>query len=282
MARDINIIKQQIVASVQADPILSTKLTSTSKTTTWNTWAFIVAVSINLFEQILDIFKGNVEVLAKQTPAGTGAWIQAKMLEFQYDAIVPQIVRLVNFTPTYEVINAGKTIITRCAVLTTGNKEVLIKVAKGITPTPLVANEISALTSYINSLSFAGIRYTIISQPADLVAIEGNIYYDGQYSITILQSFRDAVNNYFSNLPFNGVLQVASLVDAIQKINGVSNVALKAVRARANSVAYGSLSHVNLMTIDSQSYNPISGYFIEETDAGHDWGTQAMINFIAV
>ncbi len=64
MARTVQQIKQQMLDAKNADPTLSA-LTSTSQTAKWNLYYFIVASCIAIFEQLQDLFKSDLEAIAR-------------------------------------------------------------------------------------------------------------------------------------------------------------------------------------------------------------------------
>src|SRR5690606_37796732 len=106
------------------------------------------------------------------------------------------------------------------AVVDSGG-QVVIKIAKlsGTTPVPLSAGELSAFDAYINQVKFAGTNILTISRTADLL----KIYYDITYDPLVLTPSGEsintpgvypveaAINNYISNLPFNGILNLTKL-----------------------------------------------------------------------
>ena len=104
MARTIATIQNQIIANKNADTNLS-GLTSPSMSAVWLAWSFICAVAINLFEQLLDVFKTDLESNLPGSALANGAWIQNQVLNvFQYDATTPQALicdKTTNFVPGY-------------------------------------------------------------------------------------------------------------------------------------------------------------------------------------
>jgi len=188
MARSIAIIKQQIIEAKNNDPVLSAKLTSTSQTSVWNLWAYITAVSINLHEQLWDVFRKEIEDIAAKVVPGTAEWLRARVFEFQYDANNTQAISLIDFVPKYPTVDAALRIVTNCSVTQSGNK-VLVKVAKksGDTLAPLTTNEINALKTYIDKIKFAGTNVITTSSNGDRIQVIGEVYYNGQYSLETMK-----------------------------------------------------------------------------------------------
>lgn len=279
MARSIQLIKQQMVEAKNAETSLS-GLTSTSQTAIWNLFLFIVAAAINVFEQLQDAFKTELETIQNNARPGTEQWVQAMAYKFQYDGTQPQILSLEDLTPAYATVDASKQIITRCSVTTDTNKTVLIKVAKSDPPTPLSGPEVTALTGYFNVIGIAGVSYDIISADSDKIEVVGDIYYDGQYALTIADAVSEAISNYLANIDFNGQVVVSKLEDAIQNVTGVKDVKISEINCRLDTEPYGTGQVVfNLSTgVNARFYSTYSGYIEEETTASHTFADT--LNFI--
>jgi hypothetical protein len=278
MARSIAVVHDQIMNGIANDPVLGSKLTSPSKVAFYRLIAYIVAVAICLLEQVIDIYKLSIETtVAKASPA-SAAWLQDKILKFQYSSNVatPQIVFIdqTTFEIAYPIVNPDLRIITRCAVITTGNKTVAIKVAKSEPPTPLSGPEVTALTAYVAAHGAAGIFYSIVNLDADLIGISAKVMYNGQYSAVIASAVKAAINSYLGNLPFNGIVRVSGIEDAIQAVSGVVDVIITEVTGRPDDVAYPG----TVISSGTFSYQPKSGYLVEETEPGK--GFDDLIQYI--
>lgn len=261
MARSTAEIKAAMIAEKALQTSLA-GLTSTSTTAIWNLYFFIVAQAINIFEQLQDVFKTEIEGIAAAAVPATPPWIQQKVFEFQYDAATPQVITLVDFVPTYATVDTTKRIVTRCSVKTNANKTVNVKVAKGTTPGPLAGAEQTALEAMLDAILPAGVQRSVINLTSDKLWIDGDIYYNGQYSATISADVIAAIKAYLADLPFDGVVKISSIEDAIQSVAGVTDVVITEVRARANTTAFGSASTI------ARTWDTVAGYIVEETTAG--------------
>lgn len=282
MARSISEIKAQMVTAKNAETSLS-GLDSTSQTAIWNLWLYIQAVAINLFEQILDVLKIDVETQVSKAVPQTGAWLQQKGFEFQYSTTTPQeLTYTSNWTLEYPVINEDLRIITRCAVTTGNNKTVQIKVAKGTTPEKLDSSELNAATSYFKLLGNAGVYYSVISVNGDFIEVDADIYYNGIYQPTIQQNVINSILNYLANIPFDGKVYVAGIEDAIQSVQGVVDVKLNNIYVRVASTSYANKSTLYSLSngINGLKYQPFSGYLKEETTSSHTFADT--LNFYVV
>ena len=267
MARSVQTILNEIIAAKEAESGLS-GLTSNSKVAIWRLWAYITAVAINLHEQFWDAMKIELEEIAAAAPTGNLKWLQAQVLKFQYSDSTPQVIELdANYAPRYPVEDEELRIISRCAVSQDGNRIVTVKVAKSDPPEPLNNDQYDALNAYLNDdqlgIKFAGTLILIRNEQPDRVKITATIFYNGSYSTTIKQSVKDAINEYFKNIPFDGVFRNSSLLQAIKAVAGVEDVQLFEIKARPASIALAGA------TLVERSYNAFSGYLIEEDTTGH-------------
>lgn len=269
MARQISQIEQQTLDAISADPILSPILTSTSKRAIYRVLAYIVSASIGALEQLMDVFSAAIETTVSKAAPSTGSWLQDQIFKFQYSADSPQIVQLISFAPSYPVVDESLRIITRCSVTTDLANSVLIKVAKSDPPEALVANELTALQSYVNVVGAAGISYTVRSLASDKLYIQAQIFYNGQYSDVISANVIQAINTFLSQLPFNGQMRVSDLEQAIRGVAGVTDVLLQNVQARADDVTFGSGTYLVLNNqVISRLWPTVAGYMVGETTSG--------------
>ncbi len=280
MARPIAEIQTQILDNIAADSVLGSLLTSTSKRAIYRNFAYIIAVAINALEQLIDIFTANVESIAAKAAPATPAWLQDQIFKFQYSATNPQVIQLIDFAPAYPVPDTTLQIITRCSVTTNLSNSVIIKVAKGDTPGPLTSDELSALQDYINTIGIAGVVYTATSNDSDKLYVQANVYYKGQYSAVIQANVIAAIESFLSAIPFNGQAKVTDLENAIRNVDGVNDVVLVNVKARANSTAFASGSYlVQNQQVIGRLWNTVAGYIVGETDSGNTLADS--LNFIA-
>lgn len=270
MARQISDIQQQMLDNIAADSVLSTLLTSTSKRAIYRLLTYIVAVAINGLEQLIDIFTTDVEAIAAAASPATPAWIQEQILKFQYSETTPQVIQLINFAPAYPVVDESLRIITRCSVTTNLSNSVIIKVATGEPPTALTAPQLAALQSYINDIGIAGVIYNATSEASDKLYVQANVYYQGQYSAVIAQNVVEAIENFLAAIPFNGQMKISDLEEAITSVEGVNDVLLVNVKARADGTAFASGSFLvqNQQTI-GRLWSTVAGYMVGETESGN-------------
>lgn len=286
MARTIAVIAQTMFDAKAAESNLN-GLTSTSQTSTWRLWIYIVAACINVFEQLQDVFRTELEDLSLTLVPATPQWVQDRTFKFQYDTTNPQILTIVDTTLVYPTINTSYQIVTRCSVSVGANKICYIKVAKAtsttdFTPIPLSAGEESSLISYWALIGIAGITYTIINKDADKIGIVADIYYQGQYASTIQADVIAALDAYLAAIPFDGYVKVLSIEDTLQSVAGVSDFKINTISGRADIIPFASrLKFYDLATsVNIRKYSTSAGYCIQETTSGQTFADT--LNFIAI
>tara|TARA_R110001632_G_scaffold5594_6_gene22701 strand:- start:2220 stop:3089 length:870 start_codon:yes stop_codon:yes gene_type:complete len=231
MARSITDIQNEIITAIQADATLS-GLTSTSAVAIWRLVTRVIAASLETEEQINDVFKLELEKIAREAVPGTAEWLQKRVLEFQYSATSPQITQVVDGRVTYPVLNTALRVVTAAAVKEQANGRVLVKAAKDDGSgnlTPLIAAEKVALEAYLSRIGFVGIPIDVTSQQPDRVRLTGfKIYYLRQYT---LASIKAAVNltvatylKEISTTNFDGIIVRSELIDRLQLVTGVVTI----------------------------------------------------------
>lgn len=270
MARSINTIQKTMDAEQALQPDLI-DLNSTSQTSVYTLWKFITSTVINYVEQLMDFYKTEIETIIKSAPVGSNEWLKSQMFLFQYDATTPQVLQVdSDFAVNYVTTDATKRLITRCSVKTGNTQTVFIKVAKSEPPVALTPTELTSVSGYVNDKAFAGVKYIVNSYTSDKLFLEAEIFYDGQYSAVIQANVLIAINNYLSNIDFDGTFRVNKLVDSIQAVIGVSDVLIKNLAIRANVTPFASKTYlVQSNTVISLTHNTLAGYLVEETTASN-------------
>lgn len=272
MARTIDEIQTEIINAKNADANLSA-LNSPSAVAIWRLWTRITAGAIETEEQLWDVFKAELEQIAREAVPGTADWLQKRVLEFQYSATNPQIITVIDGKASYPTIDATLRIITRAAVIEQSNNRVLVKVAKddgagGLTP--LSSQEILALTSYLDAIGFVGIAIDTSSLFADRLRFQGVVYFNGQYvEATVKAAVIVAIEAYLSSVSindFNGAIVREQIIDAIQAVEGVTGVDTLNV----SLIARPSSTPLTGATVTVQrTYVTAAGYIIQEDTAGN-------------
>jgi hypothetical protein len=293
MARTINEIETKFDEAQAAEAGLA-GLNSPSQTAIFTLWKYICSLCQLFLEQLIDFKKVEIEEVVKSAPVGSEPWLQAKVFEFQYDSVVPQVLDLVDFAPQYNPVDVTKRIISRCSVKTTAYKTVRVLVAKSEPPVALSGAEKTALQAYLTNggdgtfvnrgraLGFAGVTYLADSFNPDRLYLRGSVYYNGQYSSTIQASVITAINAYMAKLPFvDGSLSLLGISDAIQGALGVSDILMADIAVRADSTSFGSKTYLRQNQLDIITIYPTyAGYIVEEDTVGETFSDQ--LTFIAL
>lgn len=276
MSRTLDVIQAEIKTTIRTYPSLDTFLfpeDGGSPVSAFNVMIYALAAAIFTFEAMLDITTANIQAIADSSPAGNSKWVQRQILNFQFG----DVVQLINFVPTYSPVDVTHRIVTRCSVKQLTSGVLSIKVAKGVVPSlgPLSGPELLALKDYYfgtattEGVGFAGVKTVFVNLQPDRMRVEATVYFLGQYvESTVKAAVIAAIDGFlasFQDTAFDGTVYMIKLVDAIQAVPGVSRVTLTSIKARAQTVALGSAT-----TIDIQGfYTTLAGYLISEDTASN-------------
>lgn len=286
MSRTIQQIQDQIIATKNSYTELD-GLNSPSQTSVWRLWTFLTAVSISFLEQIIDLFKVDIETKLTKKVSGTRNWIRDNIKLFQYSLNDPQSITIASdYTISYPVYNANYQIVTQTAIEVLDNNLVQIKVAKSSPPEPLDSLEVLSLGSYITEIMPAGIQTYLISENSDKVYIAGSVYFNGMYSSIIQTNVETSINSYLENLPFGGRFVLTELLESLLLVPGVNDIVFTRVTARRDSTSYNPSTNTrifllegSLVDVNNRFYNSLAGYLTTETTTGYT--IQDSINYIA-
>ncbi|MCG8310739.1 MAG: baseplate J/gp47 family protein [Cytophagales bacterium] len=255
MARTVKEIQLEILSAKNADGNLNS-LNSSSQTEPWRLWVYIIAVAIHLHERLFDAFKSEIEETLDLRQPGTPGWYAEKCLEFQLgdDLIID------NGKITYAVFDEEKQIVKRVGYKDDSGT-LTLKTAKesdGV-PEALSAIELNQLKAYIEKVKFVGTDVQATSLNADKMRLTATIYYDGIYAQADIQTAVEAaLNNYMTNLPFNGIVIKNKVIDAIQAVEGVHDIVITTL-----TIVTGITP-----TVVARTHELPSGYLIEDDEAG--------------
>lgn len=249
---------QNLQPNIDNSQNLLNDLNTTSRVGVWRLLIWVVATCAYAMEVVFDLFKKDLEEISKNSRFGTLPWYDSVSRNFQYGDTLIWDDDINDYV--YAVENSSLKIIQRVSAIDSA-PTVILKVAKlsSNIPEPLTTPELDAFELYINQRKPAGIFVDVISIVADLLKMNINVRYDalimtndGQY-INDMGYFpvEDAINAYISNLPFDGVMELCHLVDAIQIVEGVKSVYVNNAQAKSVTSAYSSFS---------ERYQPLAGH----------------------
>lgn len=260
-------------------PSLALALANPSQVVVWKDFVHSIAVEMGVHEQLLDLYKAQIETLVDRAPVHNIAWVIARAFEFQYDATTPQFLQLVDGVPTYVPVNTALRIITRCFIRFSTSRILNIYVTKSEPPAKLSALELSAIQDYYTNggsstdlgigVGDAGIAHVLTSLDPDYVWIDATVYFNGQYSATIQTDVIAAIEAYLYSLGTKGELHTVKLIDAIQSVQGVNDINIRGLAIRPNATVFGSRTYlIQASAILAISQEAAAGYAYQEITGG--------------
>lgn len=245
---------------------LLSQLSSGSKVAIWRLLMYIVAVGHYIHETYWDYAKQEMEILAQKSIAGNLAWYRSEVNKWQFGHLLlwNNITFRYYYADTTSQSAIDSRIIARSAcveLFTPDFKGVKIKVAKMVSSEliPLDQNELDSLQAYIDRIKFAGVETDVISQPADILKLTLNVYYQGVLDSTAVASAVELkIKEYISNLDFNGIYYTIKMVDALQMIPGVNDVVVSNSQGKTYLGSFSSFV---------KQYEPESGWMILDDDS---------------
>lgn len=241
MARSINEIKKTMTDAFMADadirekyglPADATFDESFSSVSLENILFYIVAACCHVLEVFFDTHKSEVDAKISRAVVASVPWYHKLALQFQYgDSLV--------FDDTtqqfvYAAQDSKKQVVKYVAVRDRGTSiQMLVAGEKDSRPEPLSDDVLTAFKNYMNRVKIAGVVLAIRSLPSDTVSISATIYVDplsidrnGTRISDGSKPVETAIGNYLKGILYGGTFNKTKLVDAIQGVEGVTDVEL--------------------------------------------------------
>lgn len=243
------------------------EINSGSIVSPWRLFLWLVASAQHTLEVLWDSMVSEMNSIAASAAVGNTAWYAAQVLLWQngYSLLWNSNTYRYYYSDTTSPDAVASRIAAKVSVNEVVNSNfdgVLIKVAKSIggVLAPLdntLGSELTSLTTFVGRIKFAGIETSVISLAPDDLLLNLDIYYDGTLDLVDFQTtFNAAIQAFITSIPFDGVLHINDLIDAIRAIPGSKDpgAVINYVQAKADSdIVYTSVI---------ESYNPASGYFV--------------------
>lgn len=274
MARTIQEIQNEILRAKEAEPHLS-DLNSTSKVAIWRLWTYITAFAIWSLEKLFDTHKTEVSEALNQLKPHTARWYRNKALAFQYGFdLIADSDKFNNEGKTEDEISNSKIVKYSAVVESETESRLIVKIATENSGEldPISQGQKASFEAYMNEIKDAGVKITTINYLPDILKLQMKIYRDplvldenGQSILTGEKPVETAIKEYLKQLPFDGELVLAHLIDALQKVEGVKIPHLVLAESKwidAGTNGYGDFQPIGVKTI------PISGYFKMENFNG--------------
>ena len=241
MARSINEIKKTMTDAFMADadirekyglPADATFDESFSSVSLENILFYIVAACCHVLEVFFDTHKSEVDAKISRAVVASVPWYHKLALQFQYgDSLV--------FDDTtqqfvYAEQDSKKQVVKYVAVRDRGTSiQMLVAGEKDSRPEPLSDDVLTAFKNYMNRVKIAGVVLAIRSLPSDTVSNSATIYVDplsidrnGTRISDGSKPVETAIENYLKGILYGGTFNKTKLVDAIQGVEGVTDVEL--------------------------------------------------------
>lgn len=208
----------------------NTEYKNSSKMSILDAITWVVASCIWTFDNLLDVFQVDIANDLSNRINGTPAYYVNAILKFQDGDNLIMNEEGTSFS--YASVDESKRIIT-CASYSEYSEEgfhdkaLLLKVAKGDPGAyeRLSEEELIRARAYINQIKFAGTSINVVSRKGDVLIPKLTVYHDGaETEDAVYTNIENALNNYISNIGFDGYIYVQKVIDAIQKAEHVIDV----------------------------------------------------------
>jgi hypothetical protein len=219
-----------------------------------------------LLEQIFDTHKKEVDDIIEAKMPHRPSWYRSKAKAFQYGFdLIEDSDKYDNTGYTNDVVEASKII--KYSAVTQNGGQLLIKIAaeNGGVLAPITAPQKAAFDAYIAEIADCGVKYIVVNKQPDILLLNLQIYRDSLVidgnGMSILNGnypVQDGILEYMKELPFNGELVLAHLVDKLQQVEGVRIPHIVNAESQIidiNTNQYLPPQPINVKTV------PESGYF---------------------
>jgi len=275
MARTLTAIKLELTTAFMAKTVLQEAYgfaegaifeNEFSKVSVESILFDIFSFGVFVLELLFDNHYKEVQEVIKRDKAHRPSWYKTKALSFQYGfALIPDTDEYNNTGHTEEEIQNSKVI--KYAAVTSSGGQLSIKIATesaGIL-SPIAPEVKLAFEAYILEITDCGVKYIVVNHLPDILLLNFKIFINplvlDSTGMSILNGnypVEDAINEYMKELPFDGELVLAHLIDKLQKAEGVVIPHLINAESQAidiNTNVYNEAQPIDVKTI------PESGYF---------------------
>lgn len=260
-----------------------TEFENSSKMSVMDAFTWVVAACIWTFENVLEVFKVDLARDLQDRVNGTPAYFANALLKYQSGDDL--VINEEGTQFSYPNIDTTKRIIAKVAYFEEEeegfhDKLTTFKIATGAPGaySRIDDNELVAIRAYLNKLLFAGQHAKVVSRIGDILVPRVTVYYDGAVTEdTIYQDIEQALGNYIANIDFNGLLYSQKVIDAIQAVVHVTDVAVSSEDTDHQGIFVASYDDDNNLVRDESGnalvkigryHIPNSGYLKQSTTSG--------------
>jgi hypothetical protein len=184
---------------------------------------YIVATAIAQLRFLFEMFRIEVENRIKAAIPGTVAWYHNLVMNFEYNG--EQIINYCAVTEEFPWLRIK---------VNTANHGVIGK----------ESDEMIALRSYLSKNKFAGTQINLTSELPETIEITMTVWLSAsKYSggggnlVTGDKSVEQAIDDYLAGILYSGTFYKSKVVDAVQLVDGVSDVELVSAKIGGISLA---------------------------------------------
>lgn len=227
----------------------------------------IVSFILFIQEQLFDTHKKEVDDIIEQKMAHRPSWYRFKAKAFQYGFdLIEDSDKYDNTDFTTDQIEAS--LIIKYSAVTQNAGQLLIKIAAetaGVLA-PITAPQKASFDAYIQEIADCGVKYIVVNHLPDILILDLQIFRDplvlddsGMSIINGNYPVQDAILEYMKELPFNGELVLAHLVDKLQRVDGVKIPHI--INAQSQIIDINTNTYLAAQPITVKTV-PESGYFV--------------------
>lgn len=230
MARKFSEIEQSIIQGLTTRNITL----NDSKVAEWRVWTSVCAGVIFAFEQMLEIFRMEVENHSNIIRVGTADWYATMVRRYQHGHT------LLCDKETYDVhytVDDDKAKVVKQVAVKELDTNLLIKIAGHDSDgkvVPLSLEEAKGVKSYVEHIKFVGTPINIISQSADNVRYNLVVYCKNEANPeAVSENVLKGLNTFKSSLEFDAKLYSNKLLTAIMSVTDVVTAELLSLERKS-------------------------------------------------
>lgn len=273
-------IKNQILQEKANQEALA-GLDSSSKVSIYNLWAYIVAMCVWSLYQAMDIFRVELDQKIREQKLFSLLWFRNAALEYRHGHPLDETKGSYPGTGyTDAQIEAAK-VVSRAAVIEVElnqRKHLFIKMAKEENQklVRLSEEERSGVEQYFARIKPAGTKIVTLSDDPDELKLNITFFYNplildqngARIDGSDNEPVQTAINQYLSNLKFNGEFILSELVDILQEIEGCADGEVYVNSAEANYLEPAEWKPIQSSYIANSGYMEIAELEEEDPETG--------------
>lgn len=217
---------------------------------------YIVAACCHMVETLMDWHKEEVNERIGRAVVASVPWYHKMARAFQLGDALTLDEQTMGYG--YATVDESKQVVKYAAVRDRGTSvEILVSGEKDGLPDRLSDDVLTAFKEYMNRVKIAGVVLGISSREADRVTVTMRVTVDrlvigadGRRISDGTRPVEDAIRNYLKGIVYGGTFNKTKLTDAVQAVEGVTDVELGECRAKAaDAAAYTAIGGNNYRAV---------------------------------